>query len=208
MVINTQQIKSGERFMEQDSQRESLEVLDSQIREAYGRVVYAHKTHEKCADNCLYWQRIIKNVQIWLSAITSGVLIYAIWGDTKVATIVGAVLSTIFAIVTAYTKDYDFGTIAEKHRETAIEIWAIRESYLSLIADIQIGDLPLELVRQRREQLVADLKTVYKGCPATDAKGYLLAQKALKEAEDMTFSQEELNKILPEALRKKTPKNS
>jgi hypothetical protein len=194
--------------MEQDSQRESLEVLDSQIREAYGRVVYAHKTHEKCADNCLYWQRIIKNVQIWLSAITSGVLIYAIWGDTKVATIVGAVLSTIFAIVTAYTKDYDFGTIAEKHRETAIEIWAIRESYLSLIADIQIGDLPLELVRQRREQLVADLKTVYKGCPATDAKGYLLAQKALKEAEDMTFSQEELNKILPEALRKKTPKNS
>jgi hypothetical protein len=208
MVINTQQIKSGERFMEQDSQRESLEVLDSQIREAYGRVVYAHKTHEKCADNCLYWQRIIKNVQIWLSAITSGVLIYAIWGDTKVATIVCAVLSTIFAIVTAYTKDYDFGTIAEKHRETAIEIWAIRESYLSLIADIQIGDLPLELVRQRREQLVADLKTVYKGCPATDAKGYLLAQKALKEAEDMTFSQEELNKILPEALRKKTPKNS
>lgn len=194
--------------MEQDSQRESLDVLDSQIREAYGRVVYTHKTHEKCAEECLYWQRIIKNVQIWLSAITSGVLIYAIWGDTKVATIIGAVLSTIFAIVTAYTKDYDFGTIAEKHRETAIEIWALRESYLSLIADIQIGDLPLELVRQRREQLVADLKTVYKGCPATDAKGYLLAQKALKEAEDMTFSQDELNKILPEALRKKPPKNS
>jgi len=194
--------------MEQDSQRESLEVLDSQIREAYGRVVYTHKTHEKCAEVCLYWQRIIKNVQIWLSAITSGVLIYAIWGDTKVATIIGAVLSTIFAIVTAYTKDYDFGTIAEKHRETAIEIWALRESYLSLIADIQIGDLPLEDVRQKRDHLVASLKTVYKGCPATDAKGYLLAQKALKDAEDMTFSQDELNKILPEALRKKPPKDS
>jgi len=193
--------------MGQDSLSD-MSVLDSQIREAYGRVVYSHKTHEKCADECLYWQRIIKNVQIWLSAITSGVLIYAIWGDTKEATIFGAVLSTIFAIVTAYTKDYDFGTIAEKHRETAIEIWAIRESYLSLIADIQIGDLPLEVVRQKRDQLVVDLKAVYKGCPATDAKGYAAAQKALKECEDMTFSQEELNKLLPPALRKPDLKTS
>ena len=25
-------------------------LLESQIREIYGRVVYTHKTHEKCAD--------------------------------------------------------------------------------------------------------------------------------------------------------------
>jgi len=193
--------------MGQDSLSD-MSVLDSQIREAYGRVVYSHKTHEKCADNCLFWQRIVKNTQIWLSAVTSGVLIYAIWGDTKVATIVGAVLSTIYAIVTLYTKDYDMGAIAEKHRETAIEIWAIREMYLALIADIQVGDQPFESIRKRRDQLVVDLKAVYKGCPATDAKGYAAAQKALKECEDMTFSQEELNKLLPPALRKPDLKTS
>ncbi|MEH0992030.1 hypothetical protein V7J87_28835, partial [Klebsiella pneumoniae] len=25
-------------------------ILEGQIRECYGRVVYSHKTHEKCAD--------------------------------------------------------------------------------------------------------------------------------------------------------------
>ncbi len=36
----------------------------------------------------------------------------------------------------------------------------------------------------------------------TSAEAYALAQKALKEDEEQFFSQEELNRMLPEKLRK------
>ncbi|WP_415059292.1 hypothetical protein, partial [Haliea salexigens] len=40
--------------MEQHSQTnytpETRKVLEGQLRECYGRVVYSHKTHEKCSD--------------------------------------------------------------------------------------------------------------------------------------------------------------
>jgi hypothetical protein len=29
---------------------DSIKVLESQIRECFGRVVFSHKTHEKCSD--------------------------------------------------------------------------------------------------------------------------------------------------------------
>ena len=40
--------------MEQHSQTSEIDdyrrILEGQLRECYGRVVYSHKTHEKCAD--------------------------------------------------------------------------------------------------------------------------------------------------------------
>ena len=46
------QNKSGEKFMDIDIQ---IKTLESQIRELYARVVWTHKTQEKCAD--IIWKR-------------------------------------------------------------------------------------------------------------------------------------------------------
>lgn len=52
--MNGQQNKDGEIFLEHHSQTndsvESRKILEGQLRESFGRVVYSHKTHEKCAD--------------------------------------------------------------------------------------------------------------------------------------------------------------
>lgn len=47
-------------------------ILEGQLRECYGRVVYTHKTHEKCADILLEKNASIKRWQIILSAIIAG----------------------------------------------------------------------------------------------------------------------------------------
>src|ERR1051326_5720686 len=51
---NGRQRTNGERYLEHHSQTDdtpnSRAILESQLRENYGRVVYSHKTHEKCAD--------------------------------------------------------------------------------------------------------------------------------------------------------------
>ena len=41
-----------------------ITVLESQIRECYGRVVWTHKTHEKCADIYAAQLKALKRTEI------------------------------------------------------------------------------------------------------------------------------------------------
>lgn len=60
--------------MEQNSQADKLaqlEILEAQIRECFGRVVYSHKTQEKCADIILSLHKKLKLFLIVISAIVT-----------------------------------------------------------------------------------------------------------------------------------------
>ena len=71
---------------------------------------------------------------------------------------------------------------------------------LSLLVDLQDGR-PVEEVRQQRDRLNAELEDIYKAAPRTNSKAYSDAQEALKNAEELFFTDEELNKMLPKQLR-------
>jgi hypothetical protein len=179
--------------------------LEAQIRECFGRVVYSTKTHEKCADLCMERLRWIKIAQIGLSAITTGGLLTAILGDPKVtqgAMIVSTLFSTILLMLTAYMKDVDPGQQAEKHKKTASELWDIRESYLSILSDLHDGDLDIAASRGKRDELQSRLTAIYATAPRTNAKAYGIASDGLKTKEEMTFSDEEIDKFLPVTLRR------
>ena len=106
-------------------------VLEGQLRECFGRVVYSHKTHEKCADILLRRQSTIKLWQIILSAITSGSLITTLLSDSEIGVIIGVLVSTLLHVLNDYTKDYDLGELAQKHKQAANDLWLVRETYLS-----------------------------------------------------------------------------
>jgi hypothetical protein len=166
--------------------------------------VYSHKAHEKASDHCLKRLRTVKLWQILLSAVTTGGLIVAVFGDTatsRVAAIVSAFLSTALLALNTYTKDVDPGTTAERHKETASKLWLIRESYLSLITDIRAHGVPAEAVRRRRDALQEALGEVYAAAPRTTVSSYADASSALKDREELTFSVEEIDKFLPAPLR-------
>ena len=91
------------------------ELIEGQVRECYGRVVYSHKTHEKCADILLGRLGTIKLCQIVLSSITTAGFIATILGAGPVGAVVGVVVSTILLVLNAYTKDHDLGELAQKH---------------------------------------------------------------------------------------------
>jgi hypothetical protein len=73
-------------------------------------------------------------------------------------------LSRLLAL-NAYTKNYDLGEIAQKHRQAGSNLWIIREKYLSLLTDIRVGDVELGLIRTRRDALQDELHAVYVGAP-------------------------------------------
>ena len=176
--------------------------LEDQIRECFGRVVYTHKTHEKMADSCYGALTLYKKIQIWLSALTASgavtvVLVEGFW--LKLAT---AMISILSLIVSGYMKGFDPGGTAQKHRDAASSLWTIRESYLSLLTDIRMGTIGVEDARARRDELQDALSAIYKSAPQTNYKAYSAAQAALKENEEYTFSDAEIDHFLPASLRK------
>lgn len=179
-----------------------INVLEGQLRECYGRVVYSHKTHEKCADILLERQGRIKFWQIVISAVVTGGIVSTFFGTKEVGAAISALLSASLLALNAYTKDYDLGEIAQKHRQAGSDLWIIREKYLSLLTDIRVGDVALELIRAQRDALTQELHGVYAGAPSTNFEAYSKAQDALKKLEDMTFSDEEIDAFLPKELKR------
>ena len=185
-----------------DDTPDSRAILEGQLRECFGRVVYTHKTQEKAADILLGRLSIIKIGQIVLSAVTTGGFIAAFFDKSNVATLLGVVVSTTLLALNAYTKDYDLGELAQKHRQAGADLWIIREKYLSLITDLRMGERPIEELQKERDKLLEQLYSVYSGSPSTNYRAYTKAQEALKNLEDMTFSDAEIDAFLPKALKK------
>jgi len=176
--------------------------LEAQLRESYGRVVYSHKTHEKCADLLLARLGKIKFWQITLSAITAAGFITSVFGPSKIGAVLGLIVSTCLIGLNAYTKDYDLGEVAQKHKQAASELWGIRERYLSVLTDLAMKRKPLHDIQVQRDELIEDLQAVYSGAPSTTFQAYRKAQAALNKLEDMTFTDAEVDAFLPTELRR------
>lgn len=180
----------------------SRSILEAQLRECFGRVVYSHKTHEKCADILFSRLSTIKLWQIILSAVTTGGLIVTIFTEEKAGALVSVIVSTVLLILNAYTKNYDLGELGQKHKRAANDLWLIREQYLTLITDLAMGEKPIEKLQEERDELLEELHSIYGGAPSTTYEAYKKAQVALQRYEDMTFTDEEIDAFLPEELKR------
>ena len=116
--------------------------------------------------------------------------------------IIGLVVSTTLLALNSYTKSYDLGELAQKHRQAGSDLWLIREQYLSLLVDLRMREKPVEALREQRDNLVQQLHEVYRGAPSTNDAAYRKAQEALQKLEDMTFSDAEIDAFVPKELKR------
>ena len=68
--------------------------------------------------------------------------------------------------------------------------------------------LSVDEICLQRDKLLDDLHRVYSGAPSTNSKAYKEAQNALKNMEEMTFSDEEIDKFLPKELKRKSSEDT
>jgi hypothetical protein len=148
----------------------------------------------------IHWR---SRAQIVLSALTTAGAVGVIFSKGSIffpyATLLLAVATLI---LNSYVKDVDPGQLAQKHRETASDIWNVREAYLSLLTDIRDQSFALGDLRIRRDDLQERLYKIYRAAPHTDGKAYVEAQNALKNEEDLTFSDAEIDAFLPNPLKR------
>ena len=171
--------------------------MESQIREAYGRVTYSQTCHDKFINRTVKLEDRIKVAQIVLSAITTSGFVVAIFSDDNIASILGAIVSLI---LNTYIKNFDLSGIAQEHKKASDLLWKIREEYVSLLTDFEMLDS--NDIRNKRDELQERTSEVYSNSPRTDAKSYTAAQKALKTEEEQSFSEEEIDIMLPNSIRR------
>lgn len=152
------------------------------------------------ADRYVIRYKHIKTAEIILSAVATSSLLLAVLGDSHVGTIVGAALSTVLLGFALYFKEASLGEQSQKHSEVASKLWGVREALLSLLVDMKDGR-PIQEIRTGRDQLNNLLEEIYKAAPRTNSAAYHDAQKALKASEELFFSDEELDRMLPKQLR-------
>ena len=153
----------------------------------------------------------LSNIKLWqiiLSAITTAGFISMVFGAGRVGAAIGVIVSTALLVLNAYTKDYDLGELAQKHKQAANDLWLVREKYLSLLVDMRMKEKPLESLQKQRDELVEQLHSVYSGAPSTTFQAYKKAQEALKKLEDMTFTDAEIDAFLPQELKRGNPGTS
>jgi hypothetical protein len=137
-----------------------------------------------------------------LSALTTAGFIGAVLGKSQITTVLGLIVSTILLALNAFTKDNDYGALAQKHRKTGNDLWLIRERFCSLLVDVAMKEKPLEMLQKHRDDVIEQLHAVYNAAPSTNVKAYKQAQEALQKNEDMTFSDAEIDAFLPEELKR------
>jgi len=170
------------------------------IRESFGRAVYSHKTHEKAREIENSKAEVVKWANIILTALTSGTLLSTVITNERILLYVSSALAAVTLGFLIFQLSFSPEKEAERHRAAAKELWYVREKYIHLLTDIKSAPDRVDVPR-RRDELVEELKFIYKFAPDTSPKAYAAAQKALKISEDMTFSNEEINRFLPDSLR-------
>lgn len=180
------------------------EQLLAQVSELFGRIVYSHKTHEKQVDILVSHENIWKWFQIISTVLTStsyATTLFVETGLKKVGSIVSIFLSIISFAISLRFFVFNIEKDIESHKSSAIELWNIRESYLSLIVDLKNENIPIKEIKEKRDSLQKQSKDVYAKEPRTTSGAYKKARKALKIDEELTFSKEELNVFLPKELQ-------
>lgn len=178
--------------------------LLAQVRESFGRVVYSHKTHEKQADICFTKHRWQQGVLIGLTAVSSGTFLVAVFrllGDAVLTSLATSSIALLVTWISLGAKTFRFADESDAHRGIASRLWNVRESYISLIADLMSGTITDAEGRERRDELQEAARDAYSDAPRTSSKAFVRAQDGLKHNEEMTFTPREIDLFLPEGLR-------
>lgn len=187
---------------------ESRDLVLGQVREIYGRIAYTHKTHEVQADVFEAKSRKHRLVKFILVAAGSGTFLASLAGiflDPKWASLVTSFVALLVAGASLADRTFRYGEEMQQHRDTAARLRDIRESYLSLIVDLKASTISIDAAMQRRDALQKASDAVLRDAPRTTPSAYETAQERLQEREDLTFTSQEIDLLLPEKLRENPP---
>lgn len=177
------------------------------IRHSFANTVFTHKVQEVAAEyqeKKIFYIKIINIVLVSLVLIT---LFFQILNPEKLWIVyIGAGIGIIEIVFLIIQLTFNFEKRMDSHKNSALKFLDLRESYKYLISDIVNNCIDQSTLIERRELLKKQYQTICEISPQTGRKEFYEAQKRLnknneKDGEDFTWSEEEIDRFLPESLR-------
>ena len=156
--------------------------LKNQIKDAYGKVIYTYTAHHKLADRLEKENKYVKNAQIILTAVSSCGFFASIITNKVILTWASGIAAALSLCLNLYAKEYKIQNEVNQHRNAANALWNVKKNYVSLLVDFEVLE-DIE-IQNRREALCRRVSEINNNYPATDAKSYRAAQKALQKEEE------------------------
>lgn len=94
---------------------------------------------------------MLKNLQIIISAITSGGIISTIFINKSTIKIITATISTVLLGISLYFRNYDFKNKSIKYKLAYEEAWNIKNEYKSFLNDY--NDLDIDSIKEKEMNL-------------------------------------------------------
>lgn len=170
-------------------------------REMYGRVAYTHKTHEKDREICSRKARREKWTNVVIVGLTTIAAVAGAVFNDRCMFVVTSVLGAFGTAFVVYQLSFNACKMESDHRNAAKKLLSLRERYLMLIMKMMIDKSSLAELYSDLHALQVETSIVYENAPDTSAEAYAMAGSGLSECEELTFSEEEIDRLLPNSLR-------
>lgn len=168
----------------------SNERLKKQLTEAKGNVNYTFVAHWIIVNRLKKRYFAIKITQIVLTSLSTGGFLASIIAGLPCLSWLGGFTSALALALNLYMLNFNIADEIKMHEAAANELWTIREGYKSLIADFD--DLSQEVLREKRDKLIAEISRVNKEYPGTDDRSFAKAKKTIG---NYTFDDGEAEKL-------------
>lgn len=177
------------------------------VRQSFAQAVFTHQVQEAAANRNLTYVCRMKIINV---AMTTVVLALIILQASYPESLLFGMFATCFSIAEitflVVQLTYNFDDKMLSHKGAALEYMALRDKYRLLITDIMNQKISIDTICNKRDALQAEYQQVSNRSPITINKDFDTAQLRLNKrgkvaGEQFTWSDEEIDRFLPEELR-------
>ena len=177
-----------------------LSVVDH-IRLSFATAAAAYKRHADAASRLDRWSWYTKIAIVALTGIACVLGLIALQRGRGFQIAATAAAATAFVGCAVYIA-LDLEPRIYAHRTTSARFWLLTEKYRALLADVHDQVLEMPAIADRRDALIQEARAIFEHAPPADRQTYDIAKTALSGTGRRGYSEDEIDALLPESLRR------
>lgn len=176
--------------------------LEDLVRTRYASVAWTHKIQEKQAE--IYDSRYstMATINIIAASVTSAGVISLFFTEQVWVKYASTIVSFVTVFLGSYLKTFDFSSMSKSNKAAATKLVVLRDELQTLLFKIRVCSNPINELECEFEDIQKRIHAVYAEAPKTTDAAVKMAGEAINLKKDNSFSDDEIDLLLPEALRR------
>ena len=176
--------------------------LVDHLRLTFRHIISTHRAHARLALYHGRWSTALQAAEALTMAGAAAAAFGLLYTQQQGYAVVTAIAATVALLIFILRLVFAFDRSAATHRICSAHLWHLREQYRALLADLHDGSITLEAARERRDALMQRLHDIYRKAPPIDRSAFEAARAELPSRHDARPADEEVDRFLPDALKK------